>query len=173
MVWFWLGGGGYWFFQFVFKRWWRKTRPLRGRKNKKKQPYQHGTVGHCNIFLCCFLQQQTPKVRLRNVFSFSSPTLAPFWPFLRAHLLAEVKLLHPRLAYPVPSAGAERWHGVLNNYKMLCVPRCHWQAWPGLTCRCFIFLLKSIIRVARRLLCLLRDPQPRQPQALNITRRAQ
>ena len=95
MVWFWLGGGSYSFFKFVFKRQLRKARPIRETKlrrnnlaNKTLQSLQH---------FHCFIQQQTRKVGLRDVFPFSYPTLAPFLPFLRSHLFAEVKLLLPSL----------------------------------------------------------------------------
>lgn len=43
---------------------------------------------HCNISIC-FLKQQTWKVRLQDGCPFSSLALAPFLPFLRAHLFAE------------------------------------------------------------------------------------
>lgn len=116
MVWFWLEGGSYWFFKFVFKRRLRQARPIRKTKlwrnnlaNIALRSLQH---------FHCFLQQQTRKVRLQNVFPFSSPTLAPFLPFLRAHLFAEVKLLHPLLwmelanhaaVYLVPGSGRRRY----------------------------------------------------------------
>lgn len=114
MVWFWLGGGSYWFFKFVFKRRLRKARPIKETKLRRNnlanialQSLQH---------FHCFLQQQTRKVRLQNVFPFSSPT--PFLPFLRAHLFAEVKLLLPLLwmelgnhaaMYLLPGSGRRRY----------------------------------------------------------------